>query len=301
MTAHVTDSATEVLAALPAWITLLRAPNPGPMTLDGTNTWLLRAPDGQAIVVDPGPDHDGHLTAVAEAGEIRTVITTHHHPDHTEGVPGLLARCPDARIWQPSTGDTTLAVAGLELRSIATPGHTADSITLVASLGEERVVLTGDTILGRGTTVIADPDGNLGQYLDSLRQLERLGPLPVLPGHGPALSDCAAAAAFYLRHRLARLDEVRAAQAAGATTAREVVQVVYRDVDPRLWPAAEASVRAQLAYLASASAPQASSVAPASPQDQASPPGQASSLDQASPREPASLEEQAGGAELNPP
>lgn len=295
MSVHVTDSVTQVLAELPDWVTLLRAPNPGPMTLDGTNTWLLRAPDGQAIVIDPGPDHAGHLAAVAEAGEIRTVITTHHHLDHTEGVPALLARCPAARVWSPTPDDHTLTVAGLHLRAIPTPGHTADSITLVASVGEQRVVLTGDTILGRGTTVIADPDGNLGQYLASLRQLEQLGPVPVLPGHGPALTDCAAAAAFYLRHRLARLEEVRAAQAAGAITTQEVVALVYRDVDPRLWPAAEASVRAQLAYLAETSA----SAAPAGPVSQQQSPAVPAWEEQA-PAAPA-LEEQAGGAELNPP
>lgn len=249
MTVHVTESSAEVLAQPPAWVTLVRAPNPGPMTLDGTNTWLLRGPGGEAIVIDPGPDHEGHLAAVAAAGMIRTVITTHHHVDHTEGVARLLELCPDARLWRPSTGDSSLTVAGVELRCIPTPGHTADSITLVGGVADERVVLTGDTILGRGTTVIADPDGDLGDYLASLRLLELLGPLPVLPGHGPALTDCGAAAAFYLRHRLARLDQVRAARDAGATTAREVVPVVYPDVDPELWPAAEASVRAQLAYL----------------------------------------------------
>jgi glyoxylase-like metal-dependent hydrolase (beta-lactamase superfamily II) len=248
------------LTHLPAWVALVRAPNPGPMTLDGTNTWVLRAPSGDAIVVDPGPLHEGHLAAVAAAGDVRTIITTHHHPDHTEGIPRLLELCPGAGRWQPETGDSSLAMAGLELRSIATPGHTADSITLLGGVDDERVVLTGDTILGRGTTVIADPDGNLGDYLASLRLLELLGPLPVLPGHGPALDNCGTAAGFYLRHRLARLEQVRAACAAGAASAREVVQIVYADVDPALWPAAEASVRAQLAYLAesAASAPQAS-------------------------------------------
>src|SRR5690606_10424786 len=121
-------------------------------------------------------------------------------------------------------------------------------------VGDERVVLTGDTILGRGTTVIAEPDGDLGDYLASLRLLELLGPIPVLPGHGPALTDVGAAAAFYLRHRLARLEQIRAVVATGATTAREVVEIVYADVDRALWPAAEASVRAQLAYLAAEAA-----------------------------------------------
>src|SRR4029453_17558795 len=115
------------------------------------------------------------------------------------------------QVWPAEEG--SLSVDGLELRSIATPGHTADSVTLVAGAGDERVVLTGDTILGRGTTVVAYPDGDLGDYLDSLGLLELLGRWPVLPGHGPALADCAAAAAFYLAHRRARLDQVRAAVA----------------------------------------------------------------------------------------
>jgi glyoxylase-like metal-dependent hydrolase (beta-lactamase superfamily II) len=260
MTVHVTESSAGVLAQLPAWVTLVRAPNPGPMTLDGTNTWVLRAPSGDAIVVDPGPLDEGHLAAVAGVGSVRTVITTHHHLDHTEGLARLLELCPSARVWRPVAegGDSgepsVLRQGGLELRCIPTPGHTADSVTLIGGVGDERVVLTGDTILGRGTTVIAEPDGDLGDYLASLRLLELLGPLPVLPGHGPALTDVGAAAAFYLRHRLARLDQIRAVLATGVTTAREVVEIVYADVDPALWPAAEASVRAQLAYLAAESA-----------------------------------------------
>jgi glyoxylase-like metal-dependent hydrolase (beta-lactamase superfamily II) len=242
-------SAAQPLAQLPVWVTHVQAPNPGPMTLDGTNTWILRSPGGDAIVLDPGPLHEGHLAAVAAAGDVRTVVTTHHHRDHTEGLPRLLELCPSARVWRPSTEDATLALHGLELRAIATPGHTADSVTLVGGLGDERVVLTGDTILGRGTTVVAYPDGDLGDYLTSLRLLELLRTVPVLPGHGPALTDCGAAAAFYLRHRLARLDQVRSVAAAGATTPEEVVRLIYAEVDPRLWPAAELSVRAQLAYV----------------------------------------------------
>ena len=250
MTGHVTQPSADLLERLPAWVTHVLAPNPGPMTLEGTNTWVLRSPGGDAIVVDPGPLDEGHLAAVAAAAPVRMVVTTHHHVDHTEGVDRLLELCPGARLWQPSTQDGSVSVDGLELRCIATPGHSADSVTLVGGVGDDRAVLTGDTILGRGTTVVAYPDGHLGQYLESLRSLELLGPVPVLPGHGPALTDCAAAAAFYLRHRLARLEQVSAAQSAGATTPAEVVAIVYADVDPVLWPAAELSVRAQLAYLA---------------------------------------------------
>ena len=110
--------------------------------------------------------------------------------------------------------------------------------------------LTGDTVLGRGTTVVAWPDGDLGDYLESLRHIAELGPgVPALPGHGPPLSDSSIAATFYLQHRLARLDQVRGALKAGDTSAEEVVARVYADVDKSLWPAAESSVRAQLAYL----------------------------------------------------
>jgi glyoxylase-like metal-dependent hydrolase (beta-lactamase superfamily II) len=248
MVGHVTESTAGLLGALPEWVTLIRANNANFMTLDGTNTWVLRAPGSdERIVVDPGPLEEPHLAAIAGSGHVTTVITTHFHPDHTEGVPRLLELCPDARQWDIGAGETSFG--DLQIRPIATPGHTADSITLVAGVGAERVVLTGDTILGRGTTVVAHPDGDLADYLHSLGLLELLGQLPVLPGHGPALTDCAASAAYYLRHRLARLEQVRAAVAGGAASPPEVVEVVYADVDKILWPAAELSVRAQLAYL----------------------------------------------------
>jgi len=113
----------------------------------------------------------------------------------------------------------------------------------------EPAVLTGDTILGRGTTVVAWPDGELGDYLHSLERLRGLGPIPVLPGHGPVLPDAGEIAAAYLEHRRVRLDQVRAAVDAGDRTPAEVVARVYADVDRAVWPAAELSVRAQLAYL----------------------------------------------------
>ncbi|WP_435819656.1 MBL fold metallo-hydrolase [Micromonospora tulbaghiae] len=244
---------------LPGWVTLLRAPNPGPMTLDGTNTWVLRAgPDAPAVVVDPGPADEGHLAAIAAQGRIGCVLITHGHADHTEGAPRLrelldgvpvLAADPAHTAGgEPLTGDTTFDL-GLDLRLLPTPGHTADSVCLVAAHDGERVVLTGDTILGRGTTVVAHPDGHLGDYLSSLELLSAYRGIPALPGHGPALADCGVAADFYLAHRRARLDQVRAAVAAGATTAAEVVAVVYADVDRSLWWAAEWSVRAQLEHL----------------------------------------------------
>jgi glyoxylase-like metal-dependent hydrolase (beta-lactamase superfamily II) len=115
--------------------------------------------------------------------------------------------------------------------------------------GADATVLTGDTILGRGTTVVAHPDGRLGDYLESLKRLRELGEATVLPGHGPELASAGAAAEFYLAHREERLEQVRAALLAGDTTPRQVVERVYVDVDQVLWPAAEMSVRAQLDYL----------------------------------------------------
>lgn len=235
---------------LPPWATLVRAPNPGPMTLDGTNTWVLRAPGAdQVIVVDPGPLDETHLRAVAAHRTVRLIVATHGHSDHVAGMDRFRELCPDAEVPRLRDGQE-LTAGGLLVRPLATPGHTADSYCLLVSLadGSHPAVLTGDTILGRGTTVVAWPDGNLADYLASLRRLADL-PHPALPGHGPPLADCAAAARFYLAHRQARLDQVRAAVAAGAQTAAEVVATVYRDVDRALWPAAELSVQAQLEYL----------------------------------------------------
>jgi glyoxylase-like metal-dependent hydrolase (beta-lactamase superfamily II) len=236
------------LDRLPGWVTLIRADNPGPMTLDGTNSWILTAPGGRTVLVDPGPEDAVHLDRLA-AYEPSLILVTHGHPDHVDGLPALLERVGDIPVWE--RGEGRRALDGLDIALLATPGHTADSVSYRIEVGGERVVLTGDTILGRGTTVVAYPDGSLGDYLASLRRLEGLGPVPVLPGHGPALPSCAAAARHYLEHREARLAQVRQAVADGARTAREVVERVYADVDRALWPAAEASVRAQLAYLES--------------------------------------------------
>lgn len=246
------------------------APNAGPMTLDGTNSYVLQAPGARSsIVVDPGPADEGHLDRLAAAGEVELVLITHHHADHTEAIDAFArltgapvraidpAFCRDA---QPLADGERIVAAGVELEVVATPGHTADSVCF-ALLGEggdaDRApvaVLTGDTILGRGTTIIADPDGALGPYLDSLERLRALGtpgPLAVLPGHGPALSDLAAICDAYLAHRAERLDQVRAALArlGDDATVGKVTDLVYADTDAAVRGAAEASMRAQLKYL----------------------------------------------------
>jgi glyoxylase-like metal-dependent hydrolase (beta-lactamase superfamily II) len=229
------------------------------MTLEGTNTYVLRAPGASgAVVVDPGPRHDDHLARVAGLGEVALVLLTHGHPDHAEGahmfremtgapmaavLPRLSAGAEPLR-----AGARFAGVAGLDVSVVGTPGHTSDSVSFLVS-GEAPALLTGDTILGRGTTVVAHPDGRLGPYLDSLVRIRELGPLLLLPGHGPVGPDASASAAAYLAHREQRLDQVRAARVAGDRSAREIVRRVYADVDESLWPAAELSVRAQLDYL----------------------------------------------------
>jgi glyoxylase-like metal-dependent hydrolase (beta-lactamase superfamily II) len=249
MTGHVTAPAAALAERLPNWVTLVRARNPGPMTLDGTNSWILRAPGAtEAVVVDPGPLDEGHLRALAGYGRVGGVLLTHGHPDHAEGLDRFLEIAGTERLIF-SSGSPSIELAGTTIRLLTTPGHTADSLCFLAERDGEQVIFTGDTILGRGTTVVAWPDGDLGEYLDSLELLSAYEGIPALPGHGPALADCAAAARFYLAHRRARLDQVRQALAEGASSAADVVARVYADVDSSLWPAAEWSVRAQLAYL----------------------------------------------------
>jgi glyoxylase-like metal-dependent hydrolase (beta-lactamase superfamily II) len=228
------------------------------MTLEGTNTWILRASDHvECCVVDPGPLDEGHLTAVAECGPVNLIVLTHGHPDHSEGAQRLhemtgadvVSLDPQHTIAAEglTTDGESFGSAGVLMRVIHTPGHSSDSLSLY--LEDDRAVLTGDTILGRGTTVVAHPDGVLADYLDSLRRLRDLGDVTVLPGHGPELPSAGVVAEQYLAHREQRLEQVRAALAGGATTAREVVEIVYADVDRSLWPAATMSVLAQLDYL----------------------------------------------------
>jgi glyoxylase-like metal-dependent hydrolase (beta-lactamase superfamily II) len=245
---------------------VLLCDNPGLMTLEGTNTWVLRGPGSdEMVVVDPGPEGDDeHIERLAALGPIPLVLISHRHSDHTGGIDriveltGAVVRSVGSGFLRglggPLTDGEVIDAAGLRITVVATPGHTADSVCFLLDAARGAgtgSVLTADTVLGRGTTVIDHEDGDLGDYLESLRRLRGSGHRAVLPGHGPELDDIVAISEAYLAHREERLGQVRAAlsELGEDATSRAVVEHVYRDVDEKLWDAAESSVQAQLDYL----------------------------------------------------
>jgi len=243
--------------------TCVLAPNASPWTLDGTNTWVIG--DRDVVVVDPGPDDPDHLAAVTryvESQEQRVVavLLTHGHLDHSAGARaladqlgvGVRALDPGHRLGDEGLVDGDVIDLGSTiLQVVATPGHSGDSVSLVVP--SDGSVLTGDTVLGRGTTLVAWPDGTLSDYLDSLARLRDLaadlGLARILPGHGPVLGDPVGVIDAYLAHRRERLAQVRAVYESGITAPERIVEVVYADVPREVWPAAELTVRAQVAYL----------------------------------------------------
>ncbi|WP_328856663.1 MBL fold metallo-hydrolase [Williamsia herbipolensis] len=274
--------AYEIRRPVTAFASVVLCENPGMMELEGTNTWVLQAPGRtDCVVVDPGPRaHRKHLKRVAETGDVALVLITHRHADHTDAIKRFHkmtgapvrarteAHCRDGAIL---TDREVIEVAGLRITVLLTPGHTADSTSfLVEHLAKGdpantaateptrvigRAMVTGDTILGSGTTVLDPSDGTLRDYLNSLNRLIVEGEgCALLPGHGPDHPDLIPVARFYKTHREERLDQIRAALAdLGLTPAQakpmKVVRKVYRDVDKKLWPAARMSVKAQLTYL----------------------------------------------------
>ncbi|MCV7103008.1 MBL fold metallo-hydrolase [Mycobacterium palustre] len=246
------------LRAVTESASVLLANNPGLLTLEGTNTWVLRGPGSdEVVVVDPGPEDDDHIAGVASLGRVALVLISHRHGDHTDGIDklvdltGATVRSAGSGFLRGLGGELVdgevIDAAGLKITVMSTPGHTADSLSFVL----DDAVLTADTVLGRGTTVIDKEDGSLADYLESLRRLRGLGRRTVLPGHGPELADLESVATGYLTHRHERLEQVRAALSdlGDEATLRDVVEYVYTDVDEKLWDVAEWSVQAQLDYL----------------------------------------------------
>lgn len=230
----------------------LLAPNPGPFTLEGTQTYLL----GDTAVLDPGPLLDAHIEAIRAAlPRLATILITHRHADHAPAaIP--LKEMTGARILAPRnvleetdqilSGGETIAIDGETLEVIATPGHTNEHICFLTRDGD---LFTGDTILGSGTTTIFPPDGHMGDYLRSLRVLRARNPRRIYPAHGPVREDATALIDEYIAHRLQREQQVLAAVAAGAASAAEMRAHIYPDLDPRLHQAAEIQIEAHLTKL----------------------------------------------------
>lgn len=247
------------------WSTCLLAPNPSAWTLEGTNTWLLADPDStEFVVVDPGPDTAEHLerivATVGERGAIAQILLTHGHADHSAGALSLSRMCgAPVRALDPEYlhggeglhGGDVITFGDLVVEVISTPGHSADSLSF--RVNGDSSILTGDTVLGRGTTVIAWPEGKLGEYLATLDALAETitdhDITNIYPGHGPLVTDPAERIQWYMQHRAERLNEVRAALESGARTADEVVDIVYAQTPSGLLGAAKLSVQAQMDYL----------------------------------------------------
>lgn len=249
------------------------APNPSYAALEGTNSWVIRGEgDQRSIVVDPGPEDEGHLNVLhSKAGEVALILLTHRHHDHADGaerfrqLTGAPVRSLDPQYSSgadPLVDGEVVAVDGItpRLKVVATPGHTSDSVCFFVYPGDPETaelegIITGDTIAGRHTTMISETDGDLGKYLDSLELLEEQGKdIPLLPGHGPEGADLSAYARKYIDRRNQRLEQIREALKAHGENAdiNTLVDAIYDDVDPVLRGAAEQSTRVALRYLKAA-------------------------------------------------
>jgi glyoxylase-like metal-dependent hydrolase (beta-lactamase superfamily II) len=235
------------------------APNPGVMTGPGTNTYLVGI--DEVAVIDPGPDDDGHLDAVAACGgdRIRWILVTHTHNDHSPGASGLKARTgatvmgfderdnftPDQTIGE----GFRLEATEFRLRAVHTPGHASNHLCYL--LEQERMLFSGDHIMQGSTVVIAPPDGDMAAYLDALRRLKTLGMKSIAPGHGHVIEEPLAKIDEYLTHRGEREQAILDAVKDGAGTVDSIVERVYVDVPQELHPIARYSVHAHLLKLSS--------------------------------------------------
>jgi glyoxylase-like metal-dependent hydrolase (beta-lactamase superfamily II) len=226
------------------------APNPGPYTGPGTNTWIVEA--GPVVaVIDPGPDDGAHLAALNErlaGATVGVVLVTHSHPDHLP-LAERLAGAHHASVRRyPELGDRDVINVGtLKLEAMHTPGHCADHLCFL--IREDRAVFTGDLILGRGSSMVTYPEGDVAAYLRSLDRLARLEPRILFPGHWDPVLDPGAKIAEYTRHRLEREAQILAAVRSQPGTAAELTRRVYGALDDGLMVAAEMTLRAHLRKL----------------------------------------------------
>lgn len=249
---------------------VILCPNPGYSSLEGTNSWVIRAPeDSRSIVIDPGPEDEGHLNVLnARGGEVGLILLTHRHHDHADGATRFrqLTGAP-IRAFDPTYCEKAeeiidgeiITIDGVtpQIEVVATPGHTRDSVSFFIWSGtpHESVlegIVTGDTIAGRHTTMISETDGDLGSYLDSLAILEERGKdVPLLPGHGPDGTDVSWFARKYIDRREQRLAQIRQvwADQGKDLSMKDLIDAIYDDVDPVLRGAAEQSTHVAIRYL----------------------------------------------------
>jgi glyoxylase-like metal-dependent hydrolase (beta-lactamase superfamily II) len=226
---------------LPEGIARVRADNPSPMTLDGTNTYVAAS-----WVVDPGPDDERHLAAVLDAagGSIEGIVLTHSHRDHADGAERLAAMAGGVPVRHPGAGDDPGP-----FDAVPTPGHSADSVCLIHG----RLCFSGDTVLGEGSVFVPGDGGGMTGYLDALARLEALDLEAILPGHGPVVWDPAARVRQYIDHRLERERKVLDAIDAGARSDQEILERAWDDTPiatvPMLRAAAAATLDAHLEKL----------------------------------------------------
>ena len=225
------------------------APNPSPYTGPGTNTWIVEG-DPVAVVIDPGPDDDAHLAAIEERlgpAAVGAVLVTHSHADHLPLAERLAAahRAPVLRHPQLADGDL-VQVGKVRLKALYTPGHASDHLCFLEE--GDGAVFTGDLVLGRGSTMITHPDGDMAAYLRSLDRLIELAPSILFPGHWDPVEDPMGKLAEYREHRLDRERQVLAALAEGPAGAPELTRRVYAaEVSGKdLLRAAEMTLRAHL-------------------------------------------------------
>jgi glyoxylase-like metal-dependent hydrolase (beta-lactamase superfamily II) len=243
----------------PKGVTLVRAPNAGPLSLTGTNTWLIGNP---AWIVDPGPADPGHMERVQivgkDLGGVEGIVLTHRHVDHAEtaaffserfGVPVFAGHAPAERApYEPAVEGLTIErelADGERLGPFVvyeTPGHSADHLSFLAG----DVLFCGDTVLGEGSVIIPPGGGSLGRYLESLRRLRELELDAICPGHGPVVWDAHAKLDEYIEHRLDRERRLLVALERGLRRREELLDEVWNDVPAVLRPAAALTLEAHL-------------------------------------------------------
>ena len=233
-----------------AAVTRVVAPNPGPYTGPGTNTWIVDA-GPVAVVIDPGPDDDSHLAALNQRLEGKTVgvvLVTHSHPDHLPLAERFAAPHHASVRRHPELRDGDVVRAGnLSLTALHTPGHSADHLCFL--LPGDGAVFTGDLILGQGSSMVTYPEGDVAAYLRSLERLAALRPRILFPGHWDPVRDAMAKIEEYRRHRLEREGQVLAAVRKGPGNAAELTRRVYGQLEEKLMVAAEMTMRAHLRKL----------------------------------------------------